>query len=51
MCPAVYHASLGEADPMFQSLHAALADRDPYLTRIPVEPLFDPFRSDPRYRA
>src|SRR5262249_39576030 len=34
LCLAFYHASLGEADPMFGSLHAALVDRDSLLTRI-----------------
>ena len=35
---------------MFEFLQAALAERDPYLTRMDAEPYFDPFRSDPRYR-
>lgn len=47
----IYHAALGQADRMFEFLHAALAERDPYLTRIDAEPLFEPFRSDPRYRV
>jgi TolB-like protein/lipoprotein NlpI len=47
----VYHAALGQADRMFEFLHAALAERDPYLTRIDAEPLFEPFRHDPRYRG
>ncbi len=51
MCPALYHAYLGEADPMFDCLEAALADREPYLPRMTADPLLDPFRSDPRYRA
>jgi hypothetical protein len=34
---------------MFESLQAALAERDPYLARIEAEPYFDPFRSDPSY--
>ena len=49
-CFAIYHAALGEADKMFEFLHAALAERDPYLTRMDAEPYFGPFRSDPRYR-
>ncbi|HEX3353024.1 MAG TPA: protein kinase [Terriglobales bacterium] len=49
-CFAVYYAALGRADRMFKSLQAALAERDPYLTRLHAEPYFDPFRSDPRYR-
>jgi serine/threonine protein kinase/Tfp pilus assembly protein PilF len=47
---AVYHASVGQADKTFESLQAAFAERDPYLTRIASEPYFDAFRSDPRYR-
>jgi tetratricopeptide (TPR) repeat protein len=49
-CFGVYYAALGQADNMFEFLEAALAERDPYLTRINAEPYFDPFRSDPRYR-
>jgi tetratricopeptide (TPR) repeat protein len=50
-CFAVYHAALGQADPMFECLQTALAERDPYLTRMDAEPCFHPFRSDPRYRG
>jgi tetratricopeptide (TPR) repeat protein len=49
-CFGVYHAACGRADRMFEFLQAALAERDPYLTRMDAEPYFDPFRSDPRYR-
>ncbi|MBZ5624077.1 MAG: protein kinase [Acidobacteriia bacterium] len=49
-CFGVYYAALGQADSMFESLRAALAERDPYLTRMDAEPCFEPFRSDPRYR-
>jgi serine/threonine-protein kinase len=49
-CFGIYHAALGQADRMFEFLHAALAERDPYLTRMDAEPYFDPFRSDPRFR-
>jgi hypothetical protein len=33
-----------------QPLQAALAERDPYLTRMDAESYFDPYRSHPRYR-
>ncbi|HXM42625.1 MAG TPA: protein kinase [Bryobacteraceae bacterium] len=49
-CFAVYHAALGQPDRMFGFFQAALAERDPYLTRMDAEPCFEPFRSDPRYR-
>jgi hypothetical protein len=49
-CFGVCHAALGQADLMFDFLYAALAERDPYLARIDVEPCFEAFRSDPRYR-
>lgn len=49
-CFAVYHAALGHADKMFEYLHAAFAERDPYLTRMDAEPYFEPYRSDPLYR-
>jgi eukaryotic-like serine/threonine-protein kinase len=50
-CFAVYHAALGQADRMFEFLEDALAQRDPYLTRMDAEPYFEPFRSDARYRG
>ncbi len=49
-CFGIYHASLGQADRMFECLGAALEERDPYLTRIDAEPYFEAFREDPRYR-
>jgi serine/threonine-protein kinase len=49
-CFGVYHAALGQTDRMFECLEAALAERDPYLTRMDAEPCFEPFRSDARYR-
>jgi len=49
-CFGIYHAALNQADRMFEFLEAALAERDPYLTRMDAEPYFEPFRSDPRYR-
>src|SRR5580692_138813 len=48
-CFAVYHAALWQADKMFECLQDALAERDPYLTRLDAEPCFEPFRADPRY--
>ena len=50
-CFAVYQAALGQADKMFESLGAALEERDPYLTRMDAEPCFAPFHADPRYRG
>jgi len=47
---AIYYAALGQADRMFEFLQAALAERDPYLTRMDAEPYFAPYRTDPRYR-
>jgi serine/threonine protein kinase/Tfp pilus assembly protein PilF len=49
-CFAIYYAALGQSDRMFGFIESALADRDPYLTRLDAEPCFEPFRSDPRYR-
>ncbi|HUK30913.1 MAG TPA: protein kinase [Candidatus Acidoferrum sp.] len=49
-CFGVYQAAIGQADQMFEFLRAALAERDPYLTRMDAEPYFVPFRSDPRYQ-
>jgi tetratricopeptide (TPR) repeat protein len=50
VCFGVYDAAVGQADRMFEFFHAALAERDPYLTRMDSEAYFEPFRSDRRYR-
>ncbi len=49
-CFSLYYAATGQTDKMFETLNAALAVRDPMVTRINIEPYFDPYRSDPRYR-
>jgi eukaryotic-like serine/threonine-protein kinase len=50
VCFGVYDAAIGKADGMFESLGAALDERDPFMTRMDAEPYFEPFRSDQRYR-
>lgn len=42
-------AALGELDQAFGWLEKAFAERDPSLTLIRVDPVFDPIRSDPRF--
>jgi hypothetical protein len=36
-----------QADQMLELLHAARAERDPYLTRMDAEPYFEPYRNRP----
>jgi serine/threonine-protein kinase len=50
-CFAVYHASVGETEKMFEYLEAAFAQCDPYLTRMDAEPYFDAYHADARYRS
>jgi serine/threonine protein kinase/Tfp pilus assembly protein PilF len=50
-CHSIYEAAAGRPDRMFEFLEAAWVERDPYLTRIDAEPYFEPYRSDPRFRA
>jgi hypothetical protein len=49
-CFAVYEAARGQTERVFEFLEAALAERDPYLTRMDSEPYFEGFRSHRRYR-
>ena len=49
MAFAIYHGGIGQADRMFECLEAALAERDPYMTRMDSEPNFEPYRADARY--
>jgi tetratricopeptide (TPR) repeat protein len=46
---ALAHVGLGAADAAFAALEQAVADSDPALAHIAVEPRFEPIRSDPRY--
>ncbi len=48
---AMIYAGLGENDRVFQFADRALQEHDPLLTRLKVDPIVDPIRSDPRYPA
>jgi len=47
---AIDHAALGEKDEAIQWLERAYWSRDSKLTVIAIEPIFDPLRSDPRFK-
>jgi len=46
---AVIYAGLGDKDQAFAWLNKAVEDRSFFLIWLKVEPLFDPFRDDPRF--
>ena len=48
---ALVHAGLGETDELFAWLEKAFTARDVHLIYLPVDPKWDPFRSDPRFAA
>ena len=48
---ALAHLGLGNHDQAFAALSRALAERDPGVTSLAVEPRFDPLRRDPRFTA
>ncbi|HYL36717.1 MAG TPA: winged helix-turn-helix domain-containing protein [Bryobacteraceae bacterium] len=45
----ILHALLGDTDRCFQRFDALLEEAHPYLMWLPVLPVFDRLRSDPRY--
>jgi tetratricopeptide (TPR) repeat protein len=49
--PAMIHLSLGEHDRALDLLEQAHRDRDWRVRLLPVEPLFDPLRANPRFAA
>ena len=48
---ALVHAGLGEHEAVFEWLEKAYAARDVHLIYLPVDPKWDPYRSDPRFEA
>jgi tetratricopeptide (TPR) repeat protein len=42
-------AQLGRIDEAFALIDQLLSERSPFANQIPLDPLFDPLRSDPRY--
>ena len=48
---ALVHAGLGERDAVFEWLDKAYDARDVHLIYLPVDPKWDPYRTDPRFTA
>jgi TolB-like protein/Flp pilus assembly protein TadD len=48
---ALVHAGLGERDAVFDWLNRAFDAHDVHLIFLPVDPKWDPYRSDPRFEA
>ena len=48
---ALVHAGLGERDAVFEWLDKAYDAHDIHLIYLPVDPKWDPYRSDPRFTA
>jgi hypothetical protein len=46
---AVVHAGLGDREAAFEQLEKAYEARDAHLIFLPVDPKWDPYRSDPRF--
>jgi hypothetical protein len=46
---AIIYAHLGANAKAFENLENALAERDPQMTELAIEPQFDPLRSDVRF--
>lgn len=47
---AWYCAAVGNPDLMFEALHGAIARRDTDLRGIQCDPIFEPWRDDPRFK-
>lgn len=53
--PAYYLAAVysgyGDEERTFEALEASLADREGWMTFLSVDPIWDPYRTNPRFRA
>jgi tetratricopeptide (TPR) repeat protein len=48
---ACIYAALGDKDKAFAELEKSFADKDCFLPRAKIDPLLDPLRDDPRFKA
>jgi hypothetical protein len=48
---AMYYATAGDTDALFEVLHSTWERRDMFLTSVQTLPIFDPYRADPRYQS
>ena len=48
---AMVHAGLNEPDAVFEWLDKAFAVHDIHLIYLTVDPKWDPYRADPRFKA
>jgi serine/threonine-protein kinase len=48
---ALVHAGLGDREEVFARLEAAYAAHDVHLALLPIDPKWDPYRTDPRFEA
>jgi serine/threonine-protein kinase len=46
---ALAYVGVGDDGAAFDALERALADRDPLVGHVAVDPVFDPIRNDPRF--
>ena len=48
---ALIYIGLGETDAFFESMAHAVDERDPHVLELPVKPVYDGVRNDPRFTA
>lgn len=48
---ALAYAGIGDKEKFFACLHQAFVERSNSLTALKVDPMYDPFRGDPRFQA